>query len=419
MRMVLMKSIFNLMRAFIVLAMFGTSSFAGGLYISEYGHPVQGASNAGAGAIAQDASTAFTNPAGIMSLEQSEWMVAGIGIYAKAEFEQQAGTTVAGNDGGDAGGFAPGASLFYANPFNENFGIGFAFNALSGAAIEYDDGFVGRYWAEEVELLVVSAMPSLAWRVNDQWSVSFSVPVAFGALDMDVAIPPLIDPMNNRPDGQARIKDGKDYVFSIAGGVLWQLNDRSRLGLTYAGELDFKFDSDLEIALPPDGGTTLPEIAADISLPLVQTLRLSGASDVGDKLTLLATVAWEDWSSFDSVLIRTDMGGGELTRDWDDTWHLALGMRWRTSGPWTFHTGVAFDTDPTDATKRTADMPIDRQIRLSGGAGYTFAGGSTLGGVLTFADYGDADIDNGGAWGQVVGDYESNQILFMGINYAW
>jgi len=202
--------------------------------------------------------------------------------------------------------------------------------------------------------------------------------------------------------------------------VLWELSDRSRLGLTYFGELEFDFDSDLEITLPPGGGTTLPEISADVSLPLVQTLRLSGSWDIGDNLTMLATVAWEDWSSFDSVFITTSDGlAGALPRDWDDTWHYALGMRWRTGGPWTFHTGVAYDTDPTDASKRTADMPIDRQIRLSGGATYTFANGRSLGGVLTFADYGDGRIDNGGSWGQVVGEYDTNRILFMGINYNW
>ena len=123
---------------------------AGGLYIFEFGHPLQGASNAGEGAIAQDASTAASNPAGIMMLDESEWMVTGMGINAKIEFQQQAGTTVSGNDGGDAGSLAPGGSLFYAKPFNEKFGFGFAFYALSGAVMDYDDGFVGRYWAEEI-----------------------------------------------------------------------------------------------------------------------------------------------------------------------------------------------------------------------------------------------------------------------------
>jgi long-chain fatty acid transport protein len=405
---------------FLSLILCGSSVSAGGLYIFELGHPLQGASNAGEGVIAQDASVAAFNPAGIMMLDDSEWMVTAIGIYTKVEFEQEAGTTVAGNDGGDAGSFAPGASLFYANPINEKWGFGFAFNALSGAVLEYDEGFVGRYWAEEVDLLIVAAVPSLAFRLNDQWSFSLGIPLAFGSLDMDVAIPPLIDPGMNRPDGQVSISNGKDYVFTLSAGALWELSDRFRLGLIYSGELDFDFDSDLEITLPVDGGTTVQEISADVSIPLVQTLRLSGSSDIGDNLTLLATVAWEDWSSFDNVLITTEGGVSvPLPRDWDDTWHFALGIRWRTGGPWIFHTGVAYDTDPTDASKRTADMPIDRQIRLSGGATYTFAGGSSLGGVLTFADYGDARIDNGGAWGQVVGEYDKNRILFMGINYAW
>jgi long-chain fatty acid transport protein len=390
---------------------------AGGLYIFEFGHPLQGASNAGEGAIAQDASTTASNAAGIMMLDESEWMVTGMGIYSKIEFEQEAGTTVSGNNGGDAGSLAPGGSLFYANPFSEKFGFGFAFYALSGAVMDYDDGFVGRYWAEEVELLIIAAMPSLAWRVNDQWTVSVGLPVAFGSLNMDVAIPPL---MGMGPDGQARISDGKDYVFNISAGVLWEVSDKSRLGLAYFGELEFDFDSDVEITLPVGGGTTLPQVSADVSLPLVQTLRLSGSSDIGDNLTLLATVAWEDWSSFDSVFINVADGpSGELTRDWDDTWHFALGMRWRTGGPWTYHAGVGYDTDPTDASKRTADMPIDRQIRLSGGATYTFASGNSLGGVLTFADYGDGRIENGGNWGQVVGEYDTNRIWFFGINYNW
>ena len=150
--------------AIVVMTSIASAASAGGLYIREFGHPMQGASNAGAGAIVQDASTAITNPAGTAQLEESEWMVAGIGIYSKIEFEQQPGTTVPGNNGGDAGGFAPGASLFYARPFGEKFGFGFAFNALSGAVIEYDSGFVGRYWAEKVDLLVVAAAPSIAGR---------------------------------------------------------------------------------------------------------------------------------------------------------------------------------------------------------------------------------------------------------------
>ena len=401
-----------------VVALFACAgpAAAGGLYLAEFGQPGQGASGAGAGVLAQDASTAVTNPAGVMFLDESEWMITAVGLLTSAKFEQQAGTTVTGTNGSDAGGFLPAGGLFYANPINEKWGFPFAFNGIAGAALDYDAGFVGRYWAEEVDLLVLTATPSLAYRVNDNLSVSASIAVAYGQLDLDVAIPPLT-PVAMGNDGVARIKDGDDVDINIGLGALWQVTDRVRLGLTYLSETDLEFDSDLEITLPV--GTQLPQVSADVAIPFAQTVRFSASSDIGDNLTALAMIAWEDWSTLDNVLVSTDAAGGTLPKDWDDTWKFALGLRWRTGGPWTYHTGVAYDTDPTRASDRTADMPVDRQIRLSGGATYEFASGNRLGGVLTLADLGDARIDNGGDWGRVVGEYDTNWLIALGVNWAW
>ena len=158
---------------------------------------------------------------------------------------------------------------------------------------------------------------------------------------------------------------------------------------------------------------------ADVTIPFVQSFRVWGSSDVGEHLTLLASVDWEDWSSFDNLLFSTDAGADALARDWKDTWKFALGLRWRTAGAWTHYTGVAYDTSPTSATKRTADMPLDEQWRLSVGTNYALKNGVKLGGVITYADYGDARIDNGDDFGAVVGEYSTNRILFLGANVGW
>ncbi len=52
---------------FLLLVLISPSVYAqcGGLCLYEVGHPLQGASSAGAGAAAQDASTTFFNPAGM------------------------------------------------------------------------------------------------------------------------------------------------------------------------------------------------------------------------------------------------------------------------------------------------------------------------------------------------------------------
>ena len=406
---------------------------AGGLYFFEFGHPLQGASNAGANAIAQDASTAFTNPAGIMSLDDSELMVTALGVFPSNEFEQEPGTTVgangnplpgSGSNGGDAGVTAVGGALFYAKPMSEKWGWGFTLVSISGAGLDYEDAqdFVGRYWATEVDLLTVSALPSVAYQLTDSISVAAGLPVMFGSLDMDIAVPAVFA---IGTDGKATVDDGNDTSVSIAVSALWEVTDRVNLGLAYLGKNEVSFDSDLSVTLPPGGGVGPEGVSADLEWTFPQTLRLSASSELGDRLTVLASVAWEDWSSMDDILLVTDAISGSLPRDWDDTWHFSLGLRWRPGNQWTYYTGIAYDTDPTSADKRTADMPIDEQWRLSAGATYEWREDRQVGAVITYADYGDARIENGGnrpvsgiPW-QVVGEFDTNRIIFLGLNFLW
>ena len=130
-------------------------------------------------------------------------------------------------------------------------------------------------------------------------------------------------------------------------------------------------------------------------------------------------MGWEDWSTLDEILISTGDRSGQLSYDWEDTWKFALGFRIDGNGPWKYYTGVAYDSSPTSAYKRTADMPIDRQIRLSVGASYTMDSGKVVNGSLTYADYGDARIENSNGGGDVVGEYRTNRIVFLGININW
>ena len=208
--------------------------------------------------------------------------------------------------------------------------------------------------------------------------------------------------------------------------MLWQASDRFRVGLTYWSETELEFDSDLDISLPPGEGIEVRGIDADLEIPLAQNVRLGLTYDLGDKLTLLGTIAWEDWSTFDNVLIATPAGEASLPRNWEDTWKYAFGVRLDASGPWTWYTGVAYDTDPTSGGSRTADMPIDRQVRIAGGGFRDREGGhGRLGWTFTYADLGDATIKNGGnrpvsgaPW-RLSGDYDSNRLIALSFNASF
>jgi len=409
---------------------------AGGLYVGEFGQPNQGASGAGANAIAEDASVAFQNPAGVMFLDGSKTMATGIIIQSKVKFKQSdtfpgnpdAVANNAGNgpasNGGDAGSTAVGGAFFHARPVDDKWGWSFAFNSISGAALDYDDGadFAGRYWASEVDLLTMGATGAISYKFADNFSAAIHSIFSYGQLDLDVYAPgPAQPPGPGSADlGKARIQNGDDTTVSFGASTMWQATGSLRLGAIYNSEIEYNFDSDLNLSeLPPS--TT---VGANVELTYPQTLRLSAAQDLNDELTLLSSVAWEDWSSFKDIPITTGQGGSALPRNWDDTYHFSVGLRWQAAANWTYYTGIAYDTDPTKASDRTADMPIDEQIRISGGVTYERDNGHKIGGVLTLADYGDAKIDNGGTrvdgsdW-NVKGDYSSNYLIFLGLNYGW
>jgi long-chain fatty acid transport protein len=412
---------------------FASSAWSGGLYISEFGDPSQGASGAGAGVLAQDASTAAHNPAGIMLLEpgKNHWMITGMYVDPSNKFTKEQGTTVQpdgnrpGGNGGDAGVSVAGGGFFWARPINEKIGFGFALNSVAAAGLDYKsdntnssaNNFVGRYWATEVDLLTVNLTPSVAFRINEQWSLSLAAPIQIGSLDMNVAIP---IPPGTLPatDGNATISNGSDTSVTGAVSLLWEATDRTRLGAAYQGENKLNFSSDLAATGPAGGALPVPA-AADVTIPFVQTARLWGSTDVSDQVTLLATLAWENWGAFDNLLVQTGGVSAALPRNWKDTWKFALGLRWHPAGAWTHYAGIAYDTSPVDETDRTADMPMDEQLRLSLGTNYLMQNGVSIGGVLTYADYGDARINNGGSWGTVVGSYTTNRILFVGLNVGW
>jgi long-chain fatty acid transport protein len=136
---------------------------------------------------------------------------------------------------------------------------------------------------------------------------------------------------------------------------------------------------------------------------------------LNDKWAVVGSLGWEDWSTVDSVNISTDNGSKALPKNWKDTWHYAAGLHYNLSDKWLLRTGVAYDTSPVDADDRTADMPIDRQVRYAVGADYQWTESLTVGGSFVYVDLGSAKIDSPG----FSGDYNRNDLYFLGLHANW
>jgi long-chain fatty acid transport protein len=164
-------------------------SIAGGLYLNEFGTPSMGVAGAGAGAVASDASTSFHNPAGMTRIKGKELMGTAGFLKATVEFDPDDDTPIAGGDGGDAGGPAPIIGGFYVHSLSDKWKLGANVITITGAILDYDNDWTGRYLNTDVELLSVTLFPSMAYRVNKWLLVGGGPQMMYASLEMKAKAP--------------------------------------------------------------------------------------------------------------------------------------------------------------------------------------------------------------------------------------
>jgi long-chain fatty acid transport protein len=381
-----------------------TTALAGGLYLNEFGTPSMGVAGAGANAVASDASTSFHNAAGMTRIKGTELMgTAGL-LNATVKFDPDSDTPIPGGDGGDAGGLAPIVGGFFVHSLSDKWKLGANLITISGAVLDYDDDWTGRYLNTEVKLLTMTFYPSIAYRVNNWLSLGGGPQVMYANLEIKAKAPP------SNGIGEVKI-DGDDFAYGFGLGALFEVSDRTRFGIAYQSEIELEFGGDVKFS----GGAVNADAGVDTKIPLAQFIKVSGYHELNDRWALLGTVGWEDWSAFKEVNISTGRGSQKIPRDWHDTWKFAAGVHFRPVDKWLLQLGCSYDSSPVDSDDRTPDMPIDRQIRYATGVQYKWSDRLSLGGEFVYADYGKAKIDND----LLKGDYKRNDIFFFAINANW
>lgn len=388
------------------------TSMAGGIWLNEFGDPSQGRAGAGSAAGTADASTAAHNAAAMTRLEGDHLMVTGGFLYSKNVFDLDSSGVLNGDgDGGDAGGTTPLGSAFYTSQFNDKTWLGISFGGWAGAGLDYDNDWAGRVQTTEVSVAALVLMPVVGYKLTDQLSVGIGLPIMYTTLELKLAVPrgPGID------DGRAKL-DGDDVVVALNLSASYEYDEYTRIGVMYNSEFEAEYGGDISRS----GGI---KTSADTELNFAAKVRVSLSHDITDSTTGHMSWGWEDWSTMSDVVISTENAGASLPRNWEDTYHYAVGVTHTLSDAWRVNAGVAYDTNPVDKTDRTADLPIDRQIRYAFGVEHTPSQGPSIAGSLVYADYGSSAIESdglgGGDFTGFSGDYSDNDIFIFSISASW
>jgi long-chain fatty acid transport protein len=392
----------------IVLLFTASLSHAGGLWIRDFGSVSQGRSNAGEAAGVESAGTVAHNPAGMALLKENEMAASGFALIGDIEFDIDNTTPPAGdNDGGTIGSTAPAGGLGYVHKLNERWSVGIGVAGFTGAQLDYNDDWVGRYQAQRVELLGIAAVPAISWQATDKLSLGLALPVLYTDLELDVAIPNLQDPING-PDGQASL-DGDDTNVGVQAGAIYEFTDRTRLGVMYMTKFDQSFSGGVDLDLAVGSAT----VAVNTDLTFAEMVRVGLAHAINDHYTLYLGAGWENWSEFADVLITGESNSVSLPTNWKDTWHVSSGIRYRKSDGFEMQFGAAYDSSPVDNEDRRADLPVDRQWRVSTSASWQHNKRWRYGTFLTYMDLGSSNISSSDFFD---GDFDKNRIFMIGAN---
>lgn len=382
---------------------------AAGFALIEQSGSGMGNAFAGAAATAEDASTIFFNPAGMTYLPDNQLVIAAHAIKPSADFDNAGshratatgGLATPGGDGGDAGDLALVPNIFYAKAINPNIRLGIGISAPFGLKTEYNKDWVGRYQAVKSELKTLNINPSIAFKASDQLSLGVGISAMRAEADLTNAVDfGTICAVSlggcgsgatfQRRDGFAKVK-GDDWGFGWNAGAIFQLDDATRLGLSYRSQVHQKLEGHAKFTNVPATFGVSPALTAGFSngsvsakLTTPDSISASIFHQVNDQWDVMGDLTWTRWSKFQNLtIIRTSgvLTGGTLNNvpeKWDNTIRASVGASYRYNDALKARIGVAYDESPVSSAYRTPRIPDSDRYWLSLGANYKLTPDSSL-----------------------------------------
>lgn len=417
-------------------------AFAAGFQLNENSASGLGNAFAGGAAVAEDASTLWSNAAGMSRIGKAQFVGALHLVKPSIKFHDQGSSPAAlqslGGDGGDAGGINYVPNLYFVMPINSQWWAGIGINGPWGLVTDYDAGWIGRFQGDKSSIKTFNFNPAVSWkpasnvalglglnlqRIDAEFTnqVNYSAAL-FGASSGAVAVPGL--------ETAAKVK-GSDNAWGWNAGVLWEIDANSRVGAQYRSSVKFHIAGDATFSNPAVPGAVPPALTAGVNAALANTaissdvelppiVNLSYFRALNSQWDIMADAQWTGWSSIESLTFVKANGSvlQSTPENFKDTWKFAVGANYHYDANWMFRGGLATDKSPVQTAFMTPRLPDADRTWLTGGVQYKMNPQLVL-------DFGaayvwvktpkiDSNAGNTAAFGRLLGDYSSNTVILSG-----
>lgn len=390
-----------------------SQAYASGLQITEQSVTGLGRAFAGGSLPNDDVSAVFYNPADMMLSKGMQTQVGLVYIDISMKTANTGSTTrlpanlgdvltkpgtlpvfvtipsLGSSDNGGTGNFVPNA--FFAMDINDQMRFGLGITAPFAVSTDYGRDWVGRYHAVQSELKTVDINPSIAYRINENFSVGAGVSAQYADATLSQALFNPFTPFVK--DGFAEVKaDGWAFGYNL--GALYEFDPNTRISISYRSRINHSVEGDRTISDYITGRNGEVGAQADVTLP--DWLGLAAYRRLNDQWAVMSSVRWTNWSLFKKLQIDFADGSQSLTEEnWEDSWSFNIGVSYDYNPEWTFRAGYVYDQTPiSSAEYRTPRIPDSN--RNAFGLGFSYHPGSQLSvdfGYM-YIDFAKASTDN-------------------------
>ncbi len=338
-----------------------TSAFGAGFGIFEQGSKAMGMAGAFT-AQADDPSALFHNPAGIAFQDERDFLV-GLTYITTTESSFEGANPFPG-----AGVMAEQETLqevpphaYWVEPLGDRWTFGLGIMTPFGLTTEWEDpdNFPGRFLSSRAALRAFDVNPTLAVRVNENFSLGFGAFARISDVELDQHVP-FPNPFTQTISDVAtvRLESDFDTGFGFNVGLLhkasdffhWGLNYRSTVEIDYSGEAAFSQNltgTPLDQLVP----TVLPigqEVEVETEIEFPDQASLGFAFHFSEGVMLETDFNWTGWSTFDVLPVdfEIDDFDSERIQRWDDAYNYRIGLRLGREGESQWRFGYVFDETP-------------------------------------------------------------------------
>lgn len=303
----------------------GLNAQAAGLKVNIVSASALGNANAGRGAMAEDASVVYYNPAAMTEFDKKT--VSGGLFFASIKGQlsninvtnQSGDALVVGQGYDDGGDFVPdpiAPFVYYIHPINDNLSAGVGLFPSFGTHTRYSRKAVVGEFATATKLQAIDIQPAIAYQINDQLSIGAGIDVLLVSGELSKQS----QSTTNGQGFKARVVvKGDDQAVGFNLSTLWKPLATTRVGVSYHSATDVELKGEGDFITNQNGVWTLGgKEKGSVPINLPQSLDVNVDHAVNDKLSLQASALWMDWSVFEKLDV-VGSPGGEISEAVDST----------------------------------------------------------------------------------------------------